>query len=128
MNKEPPLSIEKLDAYQVSIPLTNPYQLSKVYGTQTHCDAIIIRIETTDGTSGWGEADPGGLIFTGDTGEMVMTALRESKAHQILGKHADEWVERGDGLKQKGSLGAALDVAVPCRLVNTLTLSQAMTN
>ncbi|MBP45747.1 MAG: enolase C-terminal domain-like protein [SAR324 cluster bacterium] len=112
MNKESPLSIEKLDAYQVSIPLTNPYQLSKVYGTQTHCDAIIIRIETTDGTSGWGEADPGGLIFTGDTGEMVMTALRESKAHQILGKHADEWVERGDGLKQKGSLGAALDVAV----------------
>ena len=93
--KKSSLTIEKLSAYQIAIPLTTPYHLSKVYGTQTHCDAVIIRLETTDGSIGWGEADPGGLIFSGDTGEMVMTSLRESEAQQVLGKNAEEWIEQG---------------------------------
>ena len=118
--KKSSLTIEKLSAYQIAIPLTTPYHLSKVYGTQTHCDAVIIRLETTDGSIGWGEADPGGLIFTGDTGEMVMTSLRESEAQQVLGKNAEEWIEQGEGLNQKGSIGAALDVAVHDLLARSL--------
>ena len=61
------LKIVSLDAFHIAIPLVNPYHLSKVYGTQTHSDVIIVRIMTDSGEEGWGEADPGGVLFTGDT-------------------------------------------------------------
>ena len=106
------LKIVSLDAFHIAIPLVNPYHLSKVYGTQTHSDVIIVRIMTDSGEEGWGEADPGGVLFTGDTGEAVMQSIREEGAERIIGCRVDDWVENGDGLKFQGSVGAAFDVAV----------------
>ena len=106
------LKIVSLDAFHIAIPLVNPYHLSKVYGTQTHSDVIIVRIMTNSGEEGWGEADPGGVLFTGDTGEAVMQSIREEGAERIIGCRVDDWVENGDGLKFQGSVGAAFDVAV----------------
>ena len=106
------LKIVSFDAFHISIPLVNPYHLSKVYGTQTHSDVVIIRIKTDSGEEGWGEADPGGVLFTGDTGEAVMDTIREEGAERIIGCRVDDWVENGDGLMFQGSIGAAFDVAV----------------
>ena len=106
------LKIVSFDAFHISIPLVNPYHLSKVYGTQTHSDVVIIRIKTDSGEEGWGEADPGGVLFTGDTGEAVMDTIREEGAERIIGCRVDDWVENGDGLMFQGSVGAAFDVAV----------------
>ncbi len=106
------LKIVSLDAFHIAIPLVNPYHLSKVYGTQTHSDVITVRIMTDSGEEGWGEADPGGVLFTGDTGEAVMQSIREEGAERIIGCRVDDWVENGDGLKFQGSVGAAFDVAV----------------
>ncbi len=106
------LKIVSLDAFHIAIPLVNPYHLSKVYGTQTHSDVIIVRIMTDSGEEGWGEGDPGGVLFTGDTGEAVMQSIREEGAERIIGCRVDDWVENGDGLKFQGSVGAAFDVAV----------------
>ena len=106
------LKIVSLDAFHIAIPLVNPYHLSKVYGTQTHSDVIIVRIMTDSGEEGWGEADPGGVLFTGDTGETVMQSIREEGAERIIGCRVDDWVENGDGVKFQGSVGAAFDVAV----------------
>ena len=60
------------DVYRVRIPLVTPYHLSKVYGTLTHSDVLILRLQTSSGQVGWGEADPGGIRFTGDTPESTM--------------------------------------------------------
>ena len=106
------LKIVSLDAFHIAIPLANPYHLSKVYGTQTHSDVVIVRIMTDSGEEGWGEADPGGVLFTGDTGETVMQSIREEGAERIIGCRVDDWVENGDGLMFQGSVGAAFDVAV----------------
>jgi muconate cycloisomerase len=106
------LKIVSLDAFHIAIPLVNPYHLSKVYGTQTHSDVIIVRIMTDSGEEGWGEADLGGVLFTGDTGEAVMQSIREEGAERIIGCRVDDWVENGDGVKFQGSVGAAFDVAV----------------
>ena len=106
------LKIVSLDAFHIAIPLANPYHLSKVYGTQTHSDVVIVRIMTDSGEEGWGEADPGGVLFTGDTGETVMQSIREEGAERIIGCRVDDWVENGDGLMFQGSVGAAYDVAV----------------
>jgi len=104
--------ITAVDAYRVSIPLCEPYHLSKVYGTLTHCDVVLLRIQTADGAEGWGEADPGGPRFTGDTAADVMDAVREGTAQGLLGYRVDEWVANARGREYAGSLGAACDVAV----------------
>ena len=112
MSARKSLKIVGIDAFHIAIPLVSPYHLSKVYGTQTHSDVIIVRIMTDSGEEGWGEADPGGVLFTGDTGEAVMQSIREEGAERIIGCRVDDWVENGDGLKFQGSVGAAFDVAV----------------
>ncbi|MDP6575234.1 MAG: enolase C-terminal domain-like protein, partial [Candidatus Peribacteraceae bacterium] len=112
MSARKSLKIVGIDAFHIAIPLVSPYHLSKVYGTQTHSDVIIVRIMTDSGEVGWGEADPGGVLFTGDTGEAVMQSIREEGAERIIGCRVDDWVENGDGLMFQGSVGAAFDVAV----------------
>ncbi len=105
------LRITAVDAYRVGIPLCEPYHLSKVYGTLTHCDVVLLRVRTMGGTVGWGEADPGGRRFTGDTAAEVMDVLRNGVAAGLLGSEVDEWVANACGRELHGSLGAACDVA-----------------
>ena len=114
-----PNTVVKLDAYHIAIPLAQPYHLSKVYGTMTHSDAVIVRVRTESGVEGWGEADPGGLLFTGDTCEMVMQSIRDGGTKQVLGHCVEEWVENSVGLNSKGSMGAAFDVAMYDALAKT---------
>ena len=114
-----PNTVVKLDAYNIAIPLAQPYHLSKVYGTMTHSDAVIVRVRTESGIEGWGEADPGGLLFTGDTCEMVMQSIRDGGTKQVLGHCVEEWVENSVGLNSKGSMGAAFDVAMYDALAKT---------
>jgi len=114
-----PNTVVKLDAYHIAIPLAQPYHLSKVYGTMTHSDAVIVRVRTESGIEGWGEADPGGLLFTGDTCEMVMQSIRDGGTKQVLGHCVEEWVENSEGLNNQGSMGAAFDVAMYDALAKT---------
>ena len=106
-----PETIVSLDVYQVAIPLVEPYHLSKVYGTQTHSDAVIVRMTTASGVEGWGEGDPGGINFTGDTAEMIMAKITTDMLGEFIGTRVDDWVESDQGLQRSGAWGAALDVA-----------------
>ena len=114
-----PNTVVKLDAYHLAIPLVQPYHLSKVYGTMTHSNAVIVRVRTESGVEGWGEADPGGLLFTGDTCELVMESIRDGGTKRVLGHCVEEWVENSEGLNNHGSIGAALDVAMYDALAKT---------
>jgi len=114
-----PNTVVKLDAYHLAIPLVQPYHLSKVYGTMTHSNAVIVRVRTESGVEGWGEADPGGLLFTGDTCELVMQSIRDGGTKRVLGHCVEEWVENSEGLNNHGSIGAALDVAMYDALAKT---------
>lgn len=106
-----PETITHLDVYQIAIPLAQPYHLSKIYGTQTHSDAVVVRMTTASGIEGWGEGDPGGLSFTGDTSDMIMSQLTTDSLRELIGVRVDDWVELGQGLNRSGAWGAALDVA-----------------
>ena len=55
-------------------------QLPRYPGTLTHSDAALLRLTLADGTEGWGEADPGGINFDGETIDTVMRGLREHTA------------------------------------------------
>lgn len=106
-----PETIIHLDVFQIAIPLAQPYHLSKIYGTQTHSDAVVVRMTTASGIEGWGEGDPGGLSFTGDTSDMIMSQLTTDSLGELIGVRVDDWVESGQGLNRSGAWGAALDVA-----------------
>ncbi len=105
-----PRDIQGVDVYQVRVPLARPYHLSKVYGTLTHSNAVLVALTLADGTRGWGEADPGGRAFTGDNAGMVMQQARQV-VDGLLGVSVEHWVAAGRGLESHGSLPAAIDVA-----------------
>jgi len=103
-------TIKSIDGWHIRIPLATPYHLSKVMGTLTHSDAVLIRITLEDGTGGWGECDPGGLNFTGDTGESVFADVRV-RSRTMIGCNVEDWVRQGHGRNVRGTAGAVFDVA-----------------
>ncbi|KAA3624048.1 MAG: hypothetical protein DWQ08_10840 [Proteobacteria bacterium] len=103
-------TIAAFDAWRVRVPLAEPYHLSKVYGTLTHANAVLVRLTLDDGTQGWGEADPGGLAFTGDDAGMVMEQAR-AVGESLTGVSPAKWIDEQRRERRHGSLVAAIDVA-----------------
>jgi muconate cycloisomerase len=104
------LKISSIDIWPLSVPLAKPYHLSKLYGTLTHSDAVIVRLTLANGITGWGEADPGGINFDGETSDSVVQTIR-ARAPQMLGQKVDQWVASCAGREFNGAAAAAIDVA-----------------
>jgi muconate cycloisomerase len=102
--------VRSIEGWFLQVPLATPYHLSRVMGTLTHSDAIVLRVTLDDGTAGWGESDPGGVNFDGVTGESVFAAVAE-KSTSLLGTDVSEWVQGQRGRGGNGALDAAFDVA-----------------
>ena len=79
------MKITEIELFDISIPFIKPYKLSKVYGTLTHADAVIIKVHTDAGIVGVGEADPK-HPFTEDTPDTVISTICDNIAPNILGK------------------------------------------
>ena len=104
------MKINRVDVWPLRIPLAKPYHLSRIYGTLTHSDAVILRLTLADGSVGWGEADPGGVNFDGETLDSVTATLRE-RIPALIGQSVANWVETGKGRDYLGAAAAAVDVA-----------------
>ena len=52
------MNISELELFHIKVPFKKPYTLSKLYGTLTHAEAVILKLTTTAGVTGFGEADP----------------------------------------------------------------------
>lgn len=79
------MKITAIELFDISIPFLKPYKLSKVYGTLTHADAIVLKIRTDAGITGWGEADPK-HPFTEDTPASITLAIQDHIAPLLLGR------------------------------------------
>lgn len=68
------ITIQHVELIPVSLPLKSPFRTS--YGVQTHKDAIIVKVTTSGGVTGWGEASmqatPGYDPETIVTGEHIL--------------------------------------------------------
>lgn len=78
------MRITKIETLSLSIPLTVPYKLSRVYGTVSDATAVVVAVTTDTGIVGFGEADPM-PPFTADTVAGTMKALREMLAPALIG-------------------------------------------
>ncbi|MCB2102199.1 MAG: hypothetical protein KDE22_15080 [Rhodobacterales bacterium] len=104
------LTVKSAAYWPIRVPLAEPYHLSAVYGTLTHSQAVILRLELADGTVGWGEADPGGKKFDGYTLESTCQAL-DGLLPGLIGQDVADWVDQKRGRARTGAAAAAMDVA-----------------
>jgi L-alanine-DL-glutamate epimerase-like enolase superfamily enzyme len=107
------LQIKKLEAYPIKIPLVRPFRIA--IETQTDYEGVLVRIELSDGTNGWGEASPDPGI-TGDTWRTAIAAIENEIRPRAVGKDVflfeELWQEIDRAIAGNSSAKAALDIAV----------------
>jgi len=80
-----PLIVRRIDAIPVALPLKTPMKMSGV--TIAKAENLLVRIEATDGTVGWGEA-ASAPTMTGDTFGGLLAAVRDHLAPPLIGQDA----------------------------------------
>ncbi len=80
-----PLIIRRVDAIPVALPLKAPVSMSGI--TIATAENLLVRIEATDGTVGWGEA-ASAPTMTGDTLGGLVAAVRDHLAPLLTGQNA----------------------------------------
>lgn len=79
------MRITSVELIETRIPLKKPYKLSKRYGYLKDTQPVIVKINTDEGLTGFGETDPMGK-FTGETPETVAVLIKAYLAPAILGE------------------------------------------
>src|SRR3954464_6257923 len=80
-----PLVIRRIDAIPVALPLKSPMKMAGI--TITTAQNLLVRVESAEGTIGWGEA-PSAPTMTGDTLGGLVVAVRDHLAPLLIGKDA----------------------------------------
>src|SRR3954462_1018228 len=80
-----PLIVRRIDAIPVALPLKAPMKMAGI--TITKAENLLVRVESTDGTVGWGEA-PSAPTMTGDTLGGLVSAVRDHLAPLLAGQDA----------------------------------------
>jgi muconate cycloisomerase len=88
LQDERPLVIRRIDAIPVALPLKMPVRMSAE--TVAAAQNLLVRIETADGTVGWGEASSAPTM-TGDTLGGLVAAVRDHLGPMLVGKDARVW-------------------------------------
>jgi len=80
-----PLTVRRIDAIAVAVPLTAPMKMAGI--TITRAENLLVRVEAASGEVGWGEA-PSAPTMTGDTLGGLVAAVRDHLAPLLIGKDA----------------------------------------
>jgi len=80
-----PLTVRRIDAIAVALPLTAPMKMAGI--TITRAENLLVRVEAASGEVGWGEA-PSAPTMTGDTLGGLVAAVRDHLAPLLIGKDA----------------------------------------
>jgi L-alanine-DL-glutamate epimerase-like enolase superfamily enzyme len=98
-----PLTVRRIDAIAVAVPLTAPMKMAGI--TITRAENLLVRVEAAGGEVGWGEA-PSAPTMTGDTLGGLVAAVRDHLAPLLIGK--DAWHDHRPMLQRAltGNTGA----------------------
>jgi len=80
-----PLTVRRIDAIAVAVPLTAPMKMAGI--TITRAENLLVRVEAASGEVGWGEA-ASAPTMTGDTLGGLVAAVRDHLAPLLIGKDA----------------------------------------
>jgi L-alanine-DL-glutamate epimerase-like enolase superfamily enzyme len=105
------MRITKAEFFEMAIPLVKPFVIAT--GTERTYNGILLRLETDDGTVGWGEAAPSKRV-TGETPEDVArelgAAIPKLEALDPLQTHCS--IQKASKFIRGSSALAALDIAL----------------
>jgi muconate cycloisomerase len=108
-----PLTIRRVDAIPMALPLKAPMKMAGE--TITAAQNILVRIEASDGTVGWGEA-ASAPTMTGDTLGGLTAAVRDYLAPRLIGQDARQWAALRPALHRaltgNGGAHSAIELAV----------------
>ena len=111
--EQAPLLIRRVDAIPVALPLKSPMKMAAE--TITAAQNLLVRIETADGTVGWGEA-ASAPTMTGDTQGGLVAAVRDHLAPMLVGKNIHDWPTLRPALHRallgNGGAHSAVEMAV----------------
>jgi L-alanine-DL-glutamate epimerase-like enolase superfamily enzyme len=96
------MKINKISAWQLDLPLHKPYWLSGGRLKFERLDSTIIRIETDEGISGWGEGCPWGVTYLPAFGKGIRAGIDELAPLLI-----------GQDPRQLDSINRLMDLALP---------------
>ncbi len=97
--EQAPLTIRRVDAIPVALPLAKPVAMAGSTVRDAH--NILVRIEAGDGTVGWGEA-ASAPTMTGDTLGGLTAAVRDHLAPLLIG--TDAWQRDALAMKLRRAL------------------------
>jgi L-alanine-DL-glutamate epimerase-like enolase superfamily enzyme len=108
-----PLTIRRIDAIPVALPLKTPMKMSAE--TITAAQNLLVRVEAADGSVGWGEA-ASAPTMTGDTLGGMVVAVRDHLAPMLISKDAHGWMQIRPTLHRallgNGGAHSAVEMAV----------------
>jgi L-alanine-DL-glutamate epimerase-like enolase superfamily enzyme len=109
----PPLTIARIDLWAVRLPLHEPFVIS--YATYPDVATIVIRLRTSDGLEGWGEATPDPNV-TGETYGGTYETLRRDLLPVLPGTDARDrealLLALDARVEQAPAAKAAIDIAL----------------
>lgn len=105
------MRIARCDVYRVMIPLLQPFVIATA--TQRAYEGVLLRLRTTDGLEGWGEAAPSPTV-TGETPDGVAARLRRAQRRILALDPLDteRSIPAAAGFIDGPSALAALDIAL----------------
>lgn len=109
------MKITKLSVYQVDLPLEHPYWLSGGRLKFECLDATLVKLETDEGLTGWGEGTPWGHTYVPAHGPGIRAGI-ETMARFVLGLDPRKMlaVERAMDLALPGHLYAKSPIDMAC--------------
>jgi L-alanine-DL-glutamate epimerase-like enolase superfamily enzyme len=111
--KAQPLVVRRIDAIPVALPLKAPMKMAAE--TVATANNLMVRIESVDGTVGWGEA-ASAPTMTGDTQGGLLAAVRDHLAPMLVGQDVRNWPALRPALHHSlagnGGAHSALELAV----------------
>ena len=109
------MKINRISVYQVDLPLEHPYWLSGGRLKFDVLDATLVRVETDEGLTGWGEGTPWGHTYVPAHGPGIRAGI-EIMAPFILGLDPRRYldVERAMDLALPGHLYAKSPIDMAC--------------
>lgn len=107
------MTIKRITVHGIRLPLKRPFKIA--YDTYHDIESLVVRIDTTTGLTGWGEAVVDQHV-SGETWQSARTLITQELAPLLLGQPAEAigaFHHRANLLtRHSPSAKAALDIAL----------------
>lgn len=94
------MKITSMEIFEIVVPLKDKYTLSKVIGSKSSTECVLVKIDTDEGIYGIGEADPH-VPFTEESMESITSCMLNYLSPLLIGQNPEN-IEGINSLMDQG--------------------------